>query len=61
MRKCAKKKRVAESVQRSCTHRKTKWANEKILLEECVKCGALRFIGERRWVPKYTVCASGEK
>lgn len=75
MRKCAKKKRVAGSVQldgslaglktcrgkRNCAHRKTKWANEKKLLEECVRCGARRFIGERRWVPKYTVGASGGK
>jgi len=56
-----KKRRDKESVQKGCAHRKTKWANEKILLEECVRCGARRFIGERRWVPKYTVGASGGK
>ena len=56
-----KKRRAKESTQKDCAHRKTKWANEKILLEECVGCGARRFIGERRWTPKYTVGAFGGK
>ena len=46
--------------QPKCAHRKTKWANEKKGLVECVKCGARQFIGDRRWVPKYSVGAAGE-